>query len=214
MNSVPGFPERELWKHSAFVGVPFNLEIMPTGNVRSDAIVKKVEIYDRLDNIVKTITGPFYREPKKGLFYYKDLVLDIDPGPYFDVWTFLDARGRKQTVKSGFILHNTEFAAWPAYKIRPYIKRIDIVAPDMLNVIIASADPFLWIKEAQFRAFNPEVEIEYDWFHETGENIFLFKMKENVLEHQGIEVILNVEGFDRQNHIINNFIRLKPQVIK
>jgi len=190
------------FKHKALVNEPFNLDIV-ANNLSDIAFLKKLTIFDRLNNIVFQIENTI---PQKitclNVYYIPNIVID-KTGNYYDIWEFIDGIERK-IIKSQFTVRNGNI---PNFSFVPYayIYAISYIPQiDVIKVIIKTNDPFMEIKDIKVN------EKDILCYHEIAPDIYYIKSINNVqYENEGmINISINAIGYGNKEYNLTGSIRL------
>ena len=196
-----------VFKHRAKVNEPFRLEIV-ANNLSPIAILKKIIIKDRLDNIVYQKENIFpFKIDCLNIYYIENVVIDKS-GNYFDIWEFVDGVETK-IIKSQFSVRNKDI---PNFTFIPYAYIYSInYLPDLniIKVILKTNDPYLTIKDVKI---NKEDDI-IACYHEIAPDIYYIKIINDDEKLKKImntinEVSLYGIGYANKEYFINGSFRI------
>lgn len=188
------------YKHRAIAGEPFTLELIAE-NINPYATFEKVEIRNRIGDVLQTITQyPQYDSIKK-MFYIQPVVIENND-VYFDYWYFRNVN-KLVTIKSSFIvrnkiLPNDSFYTYAVISRLKYDPNSGII-----TIYVSANNPYLQLQDIKIRSLDTNSNIDYIFYHEIGPDIYYVKLKKNQIEN--IKGLLTAELYfvDHKNIPIN-----------
>ena len=174
------------FKHRALANEPFNLDII-ANNLSDIAFLKKLTIFDRLNNIVFQIENII---PQKitclNVYYIPNIVIN-KTGNYYDIWEFIDGVERK-IIKSQFTVRNGNI---PNFSFVPYAYIYAISYIPQIDVIKVNEKDILC-------------------YHEIAPDIYYIKSIKNIqYENEGlINISINAIGYGNKEYNLTGSVRL------
>ena len=186
------------YKHRAIAGEPFILELIAE-NINPLAVFQKVEIRNRIGNILQTITQyPQYDAVKK-MYMIQPVIIDKND-VYFDYWYFLNVN-KPLIIKSSFIVRNKVLPNDTFYTYAVITRMKYNPNSGIITVYVSTNNPYIQLKNIKIRSLEVNSDIPYLFFHEIGPDIYYIKLKNS----EELKGLLTVEMYfvDHKNSPIN-----------
>jgi hypothetical protein len=181
------YETKQLFKHEAIAGIPFNLEIL-LNKFYTDWLVKKLIVRDIKNNVVFEYEGLFVYDYIKNMWYVENVVID-EPGLYYSEF-ILENNNKEISIKEQFKV--TSLNLVNGWVPRTYVKFIKATSIPELGekesfstiVYLYSDEPVLFLDEVHIVHTDVERTIKPKWYHQVAPQVFKIVINTSELTKQ------------------------------